>query len=64
VSGIVSRPSDGVRNNTNMSNFIKIYDDAHCQISVHSVTSPFDVSSLNSFSVVKGGQVNILGTLF
>ena len=64
VSGIVSQPKLQGDVERGKNNFIKILDDEHCQISMHSVTTPFEVSSLNSFRIVKGGQVNVTGWPF
>jgi Rhs element Vgr protein len=64
VSGIVSQPRIQGDVGHGKNNFIKIFDDQNCQVSIHSVTTPFEVSSLNSFKIVKGGQVNIMGWPF
>ena len=62
LSGILSRPRVGGAIDASMNNFIKLYDDANCQVLVHSATANFDVSSSNSFKICRGGAIQISGS--
>lgn len=64
VSGIVSQPLIQGDVRPNMNNFLKIYDDKHCQMVIHSVTTTYDVSSANSFKITDAGMINISGRMF
>lgn len=63
LSGIISQPMVAGDVKPGMNNFIKILDDRHSQILIHSVTSTYDVSSANSFRITDAGMISISGRI-
>lgn len=63
VSGIMSQPRVQGDVKPGMNNFLKILDDRHCQVLLHSVTATYDVSSANSFKITDAGMINVSGRI-